>query len=369
MKVIYLIKEDIHIYPPCLTQILNLKENGIDIIVYHGRTSKQIISIFDKFCIEHHELYEREIRSKNKNILKIKKWLIYRKKAKKVLKKFKKEIIWFGTADSAIAVFDKLKGTKYVLSILELYDNNKFYRTFLGKIVKSAYAIISCEYNRANIMKSWWDLKQIPYVIPNKTCEDILETKFDIDEEIIKELKRHKNILYQGIISKDRNLILLAEALKELNSDYYLVVMGKNIDNSIEKVKSIYDKVIYLGYIPAPNHMLYTKYAYIGIANYDYSSLNNVFCAPNKIYEYSKFSIPILGSDVPGLKYTIGNSNAGVCVNFDNIEQIKKGITKIETNYEEFKVNSKKFYDALNIPEIYERIVKELIERYDNNNN
>ena len=57
-----------------------------------------------------------------------------------------------------------------------------------------------------------------------------------------------------------------------------------------------------------------TSYARIGINFYRPNCLNKAFCAPNKIYEFSGFGIPIIGNDIPGLKNTIGLNNAGKCV-------------------------------------------------------
>lgn len=301
--------------------------------------------------------------------MKIKRWVNYRKESIKILRKQKdsESLIWLGTADSAIAISDKLKNKNYVLNILELYDNNKFYRENLAKIVNNAKAIICCEYNRANIMRSWYNLEKTPYVIPNKPYQNNFN-QIQENKDIIDKIKNKKIILYQGMISADRDLVNLAKALKEINSNYWLVLMGRDYNNSVSKIKSNYEKTIYLGYIPAPEHLLYTQYAYIGIANYDYSCLNNVFCAPNKIYEYTGFRIPVLCNDIPGLYYTIGKSKAGVCIDFNNISEIKNGIEKIEKNYDEYSNNANKFYADIDINECYKKIIKEIgVIKYESN--
>lgn len=361
MKIVYLLKEGIHVYPPCLTQILCLNDIGIELEVYHGITDQKVIRILEKRGIKHYNLYKKEIKSKNKKILTLKRWFTYRKNILKILSTINDSntILWLGTADSAIAIYDKLKDKKYILNILELYDNNKLYKKYLGKIVNQAIDIICCEYNRANIMKSWWKLPKLPYVMPNKPY-GILEENSVEDNQITRQIKNKRIILYQGMIAKDRELSNLAKALKELDKDYWLVMMGKDYDNNVEKIEEIYKKTIYLGYIPAPTHLLYTKYAYIGIANYDYSCLNNIFCAPNKIYEYTGFKIPVLCNNVPGLYYTIGMHEAGVCVDFDDVEEIKKGILNIEENYSKYSNNALKFYNTADNLKIIERIIKEV---------
>lgn len=363
MKIKYLLKEGIHLYPPCLSQILSLKDLGVNIEVYHGITDKNTIKILESHDIIHYELYKHEIKSNNGLALKIKRWRSYRAKALEIMKKNNNhEILWFGTADSAIAVYDKLKNKKYVLNILELYDKNKFYKKYLGKIVDGAKAIICCEYNRANIMKSWWNLKKVPYVIPNKPYLINIDEKQE-KEEITNQIKNKKVILYQGMIAGDRSLINLAKALNNINDkQYWLVLMGNNYNNSVEKIKHIYKNTIYLGYIAAPTHLLYTKYAYMGVANYDYSCLNNIFCAPNKIYEYTGFGIPVLCNDVPGLHYTIGKTLAGKCVDFNSVSKIEQGIKEIEDNYMEFSKNATTFYESTDNIKTYKEILKDLGE-------
>ena len=112
----------------------------------------------------------------------------------------------------------------------------------------------------------------------------------------------------------------------------------------VSKYKAIDENLVHINFIPAPDYLLFTSMAYIGILTYNPSSLNNMYCAPNKIYEYSKYSLPMLGNDIPGLKYAIGPYNAGVIVDEDSVESIEKGIIEIDNQYEKFKANSTRIY-------------------------
>ena len=46
-KVIYIVKSELHIYPPCIAQIRMLKKNGVDVEVWYGSCAKQLLAIFD----------------------------------------------------------------------------------------------------------------------------------------------------------------------------------------------------------------------------------------------------------------------------------------------------------------------------------
>lgn len=254
----------------------------------------------------------------------------------------------------------------FILSVLELYDRVPFYKMNLGRIIKDAQIVIACEINRARIMKSWWKLNQLPYVMPNKSYIGVSDlAQYPVTkriEDAILKIKGRKCLMYQGLISSDRDITLLAKALKKMNSDYLLVLTGKDVYNGVDNLKRIYDNTIYLGYFPAPSHLFITQHAHIGVAYYDDSSLNNLFCAPNKIYEFAGFGIPTLGNDVPGLIYSIGLSRAGVCVNFNHIESIINALNDIETNYSEYSRNAINFFNTTDNLAVMREIVNNVFE-------
>ena len=365
-KVIYVVKESLHIYPPCVSQIIMLNELGIEVTVLYGECDSNVIDMFNNRHVNCIDIGNYRIN--NRLIGKIQSYISFRLKAWKYIKRNfdDKTILWFGTAASAIALIGTYKRIPYILSVLELYDTVPFYRNGLKKIIKGAKAVISCEINRARIMKNWWSLNDLPYVMPNKPYIHSRELRTqpttEAVVEAIKKMDCKKCILYQGLISADRDLSKLAEALNEIDSDYFLVLIGKEHYDGINAIKNIYKDTIYLGFFPAPTHLQITSYAHIGVANYDYSSLNNLFCAPNKIYEYAGFGIPILGNDVPGLQYTIGTARAGVCADFLNRKSIIDALMEIEENYTEYSKNAVKFYESNDNLEIMKKIVNSVLK-------
>jgi glycosyltransferase involved in cell wall biosynthesis len=363
-KILYIVKGALHIYPPCLTQIFLLKDQGVDITVICGECSPNVVRLLKERNINCIEVGNHRI--KPRFLGKVSSYIIFRTKVGKLIRELKDDntTIWFGTVDGAIALIGGYQNTPYILSVLELYDKNPLYRNGLKQIVHEASAIVSCEENRARIMKSWWGLKKIPYIMPNKPYNHPYNknqdpSSFEVATAISK-IQDKKVIIYQGMIAADRNLSTLAEALNKMESEYTLVLIGSTHYDGVSQIKKIYKNTLYLGYYPAPLHLEITSYAHIGIANYDDSSLNNLFCAPNKIYEYAGFGIPILGSDVPGLKGTIGKYCAGECINFLDKDLIVEAINKIEIDYNKYSTNAKKFYEstnnALTIKKILENI-------------
>ena len=113
-----------------------------------------------------------------------------------------------------------------------------------------------------------------------------------------------------------------------------------------------YKKTIVMPYIVAPYHLEVTSHAFVGILIYTpvygtfTSPLNSIYCAPNKLYEFSQFGIPMIGNDIPGLRYTIEYNHMGVCVQKMNTESFSQAIKNIADNYEKYSENAITFYKA-----------------------
>ena len=87
------------------------------------------------------------------------------------------------------------------------------------------------------------------------------------------------------------------------------------------------------------------------------SVLNALYCAPNKIYEYARYGVPIIGNDIPGLRSVVNEYRNGVIVSEITKEEVKKKILKINESYEGYSKKSKGLYESCD----NEKTVKEII--------
>jgi glycosyltransferase involved in cell wall biosynthesis len=363
-KIVYIVKSNLHYYPPCVSEIRLLKDLNIDVTVWYGSSNESALKLLKNEGIECVELTDPRNKYKGK-VDKLNNWILFRKAVIKELKRISKEdtVIWFGTAETAIPLSFALRGYNYILTSLELLDDNYFKRKAMGHLAQNAKAIVACEETRAYIMKYWWNLDKLPYVMPNKP-HDLYVTRYvepscNVTSNAINEVKDKKFIIYQGIFQNVEYLTALAEALNRYDSKYYFVMMGIDKNNIFSVVKEIYDKAIYISSIPAPLHLEVTSHAHIGIAFYDGSTLNKAFCAPNKIYEYAGFGIPIIGNRIPGLINTIGAIGAGECVDF-TVDSLYEAIKSVDEHYEDYSRAALDFFSNTDNLKIMKNIVCDL---------
>ena len=297
---------------------------------------------------------------------------------KKYLRKHRSEIdlVWTTTDISARAAGNELLEFPYVLQLSELIeyvpllkgaDSRLHYRN-IERLARRASRVVVPEYNRAHIQQAYWDLPRLPKVLPNKPYPDRDNDSAAIPDEMADRLigDGRKKLLYQGVYAGDRNLESYAKAVNLLGDDYALYIMGQPIDPGVDwfrDLSKITDRVVDLGFVPAPNHLAATPYGHIGLLPYKaskfshYSTLNPIYCAPNKIWEYSRFGLPMIGSDVPGLTGAFRDGRMGLTVD-GTPEAIADAVMAIDKDYDGFSARSKEYYDTVDI----KRTVSEILD-------
>lgn len=171
--------------------------------------------------------------------------------------------------------------------------------------IKSANLVIATNEDRARLMQTHYKLIDNPLVVRNipplsdicDKIEKILETYPDLVRKKPNELL----LIYQGDISMERGIEKFVAALKYLPEDYRLVVVGggPDIEKLIEigRVHVMENRLSFLG--PVENTLLptITSMMDIGLAAYSFKGLNNIYCSPNKIYEYAQSGLPVVATN------------------------------------------------------------------------
>ena len=379
-RVFIVMKEDIINYPPALTVIRTLLDLNCKVI-HIGRYSD--------------ELQKSELKSRDVDFIEtdqyngltnlISKYFQQQRFKKKVIeilasyKVSKNDYVWLLNAETIVLLGDLAKQYKTIFHYFEFrmpYVNikyrilNPFFDPY--EINKKAYKVVQCEYNRAHIFKAFLHLDTLPIVLPNKPYDktidgnDIPEDVKVIVEDIRKRLRNRKAILYQGVFQdNDRKLDEFFDAINELPDEYAFIAMGSD-SPSYSKMKNKYesDRILFVPFIRPPYHLHVTKLSHIGILSYVANedtvagAINPIYCAPNKIFEYSKFGKPMLSNDLPGLSVIYKIYSCGECIDYPiTSTKIRDAILKIDTEYRKYEEGSLNFYKSVDIEAIITEIL------------
>lgn len=288
-------------------------------------------------------------------ISKIKNYIKYRMFVDKVLTDHSQteDIVWLGSLDTAIACkgLSFLKKNPYILHLHELYDTHLKKLKAVKTIAQNAKHVVVPELNRAGILQVWLELKNRPTVLPNKPYRHPRDKKLipthRLTKSILEKYKTDKPIvLYQGHIGGDRNLMPIAQAMKAL-PEYEFWLLGVDHGNYSQELLKVSDNIKYLGSVPAPYHLEITSYASIGIMSYDPINLNNLYCAPNKLWEYSGFGIPFLSNKCLSLE-SLQMEKIGISIDWQ-LEIILRSLKKLVLENFEYEQEAQIFYNKNNI--------------------
>lgn len=360
MRIILIHKAEFHKRPPVISVLTILKELNYDVtLITCG------ISDHWKKKLKEEKIEVFIIPTKgNDKIMKLFHYFMFRWKTKKILKRHhqkQESLLWVEGAYTLVSLGAIIKKYNYILQIQELHENTSYQLRAIKKVIYSSKAVFMPEYNRAILYQVWFKLKKRPYVLPNKPYflpNEASLMKLSIKyNELVSNLKDSKIILYQGLINSERDLSNFVRAVKEIGDSYKLVILGKDY-GILSKYKDINPDIIHIDFLPAPDYLFITSLAHIGIVTYDPYRLNTTYCAPNKIFEYSSFGVPMIGNDVPGLFYPISNNNAGIIVDSNNVQSIIDAIHEIDNQHDYYSENSRKIYDSIDNKEIIRKVLE-----------
>ena len=356
MKVLLIHRNVFQNRPPLVSLVKTMVGIGIIPTVITTGLNDEYKQYFEDHNIKYYTIpfsLTRTRFSRLKNYVKGKTW---GRRVNKLISTFSREetLLWI-EGNYTFSALDPhlINSYKHVLQIQEMFNDSGLkgvlYKGVIKKLSKGALAIFVPEYNRAFFYKLDFGLKKLPYILPNKPAfvpneEDLvhLHEKYKKYDMILNK----KVILYQGIISSTRsNYEPVLNALNDLDEkkEFVFVFLGReDTPGYVERLKRQGYNVEHIPFIPAPEYLYFTSRAYIGIVNYADNGLNNIYCAPNKIYEYAAFGVPMLANDIPGLRYTVGINNCACLYSDENV--IEDALNNIIQNHDTMSENAKEFF-------------------------
>ena len=357
MNIVVINKDRLENIPPLISVIYHLNDLGYNVHVITTGCGENALRYFDDNNIGYNIIPDYKGGSV---VGKVIGYLKYRRKVAHLLKQLSFDCLWVEGGNTILALGSVLLNHKFILQVSELYENSPRMFKAINKVIHKASAVVMPEYNRTVLYQVWFGLKKRPYVLPNipafMPSSDELVKLEDKYNEKLKLLTNKIVVLYQGHIGAGRDLTFVAKAVQELGDNYVLLLLGKD-HNTVHKLKELCNNIVFIDFIPAPEYLVFTKNSTIGILSYDPTSINNVYCAPNKLFEYAAYGLPMLGNDIPGLKYSLEYYGAGEIMDETNVESIKNAILKIKNNVDSYIENSRKLFTSFDNQAIIQSII------------
>ncbi len=228
-----------------------------------------------------------------------------------------------------------------------------FFRWFEQRIVKRVNLLICASSERGQLMRKYYGLTNQPLTIPN-----VSQLSIQKSEEVNRIMDNLSSffsqcmptIVYAGVVTKGRGLDMLVDAVIDLSPKYKLLVVGDG--NARQELEQRLDgkegvKYAFTGKVPYYALGSLLSYCDLGYVYYPNNSLNNRYCASNKVYEYSSILLPMVGNDNPTLKKELEFYGIGIAS--DNVSEAIEDIMKDQETYK----NNCRSYNEKNRWEFY----------------
>lgn len=229
---------------------------------------------------------------------------------------------------------------------LRMNWRDRFWYSLERGFVKYADLVIAANEERASLMQEHYHLDFKPTVVQNipqipKISEDEKNGILLRYPQLVRRTARDRLIYYQGFIDLSRLLDRFMGALNYLPKEYRMVIVGDGPD--FERLRNMgraferEDRFIMLGRIEHRLLPLIASLMDVGIVTYPSTGLNNIYCAPNKVFEYAQAGIPIIATNQPTLRRLIQGYRVGRLVedpeNPEHIAEIIKDVAENKDLY------------------------------------
>jgi hypothetical protein len=179
-----------------------------------------------------------------------------------------------------------------------------------------------------------------------------------------------KIVLSAGMIADSVCSLALSTAIGKWNTDLPVkTVFHERIE--IPGNRPYYDKVrsagngkVFLSLKPLPYNEVYKIFssADIGLAIYSRSHGDNfgvIGSASGKLFQYIKYGVPVIASNIPGLRELVQDNEIGMVVN--SPEDVPSAIEKVLSDWDRYSNNARKaFEDRLNMDVYLEELFQSI---------
>ena len=234
-------------------------------------------------------------------------------------------VIWFGTKL-------KLKKLKIIYHQFEMItpptlnrQDNFFLAGIKKRFTKLDLAIFP-EENRKKFFQKLvspvYNSKQF-FLLPN--TNNNCQARHYSDE------KSPIRITHIGSVGISHHIQNFLTAIKNLPSEKFEIWFVGHLNVEVLDLIKAADlkNVVVTGQIPHSELGEIYQKTDIGVVLYKDVNINNRYCAPNKIYEFWSYGIPVLGDRLPGLISVLKDKDLGILIDFEDIHAVEIAISKM----------------------------------------
>jgi hypothetical protein len=245
----------------------------------------------------------------------------------------------------------KITGAKFVYDAHELITpesgvamsrRDKFWYLLERCIVGRADLVIAANHERARLMRDHYGLPAIPLVVDNIPPVPLSVLSDEDVRQRYPALARRRTdeclVVYQGDIDVGRGIDQFVQALRLLPDHFRMIMIGGGPDLGrfeAEARSGMSDRLSVLGRVPRDVLHDLLRQCDIGIVTYSDRGQNNLFCAPNKVYEYAQAGLVLMCSDNPVLNRILSEHKIGEAAKGEH--EIATALARLHANLADFR--------------------------------
>lgn len=213
------------------------------------------------------------------------------------------------------------------------------------RAVQRADLVLAANRQRAELMREHYGLARTPVVVgnipppPRRAPGEAGTGRLDPKRPGVVRL------VYQGDVALNRGVWEMVRALETLPEHYEMVVAGGGPDlealRTLVARHGLQGRVTFTGRIPRDELHPLLESCDIGLISYPQSGLNNLWCAPNKLYEYAQAGLPTFARENPVLREELHRWGVGLAG-----DDIPAGIAAVAAELDRFRSRIPTFLEA-----------------------
>ncbi len=144
-------------------------------------------------------------------------------------------------------------------------------------------------------------------------------------------------LLHQGQIQKDRGCLLLADAMRDVDSAVLVFLGGGPLKPMLRqhvRAAGLNERIFFLDPVSPDALLPVTASADAGITLLEDTCLNHRFALPNKLFEYLMAGLPVLASDLPEIRGVVEAFDVGCVVDPANRTALVEALQRMADDRE-----------------------------------